>query len=68
MKKRLLSSAIAVAVAVPAHAAVLVGSYGASSTLGQVASPTTINSVRYNPAAGYLALDTQNGENVRFGY
>lgn len=68
MKKQLLSTAIAVAIAVPAQAAVLVGNYGASTTLGQVASPTTINSVRYNPAAGYIALDTKNGENLRFGY
>lgn len=68
MKKQLLSSAIALAIAAPAQAAVLVGNYGASTTLGQVATPTTINSVRYNPAAGYLALDHKNGEDMRFGY
>jgi len=68
MKKQLLCSAITLALAAPAQAAVLIGSYGASTTLGQVASPTTINSVRYNPAAGYIALDINNNESMRFGY
>lgn len=68
MKKQFLSSAIALAISAPVQAAVLIGNYGASTTLGQVATPVTINSVLFNPAAGYLALDHKNGEDLRLGY
>lgn len=68
MKKQLLSCAIALTLSAPASAAVLIGNYGASTTLGQIASPATLNAVRYNPAAAYLALDAQDQETLRVGY
>ncbi|WP_417595208.1 conjugal transfer protein TraF [Oceanospirillum sp.] len=67
MKKNILTAAVTLALSGPAFSAVVVGNYGASTTLGQVASPTTVNSVLYNPAAGYLVLDTEE-ESVRLGY
>lgn len=68
MKKQLLSLAVASVISAPAFAAMPVGSFGAATTLGQTASPTTINSVRFNPAAGYLVVDHEDGEKVRLGY
>ena len=68
MKKQLLSLAVASAISAPAFATMPVGNYGAATTLGQTASPTTINSVRFNPAAGYIAVDHEDGEKVRWGY
>lgn len=53
---------------IPAFAAVLIGSYGSASTMGPAASPANLNSVRYNPAAGFIILDRKSGEAVRFGY
>lgn len=68
MKKQLLSLAVASVISAPAFAAMPVGSFGAATTLGQTASPTTINSVRFNPASGYIAVDHEDGEKVRLGY
>lgn len=68
MKKQLLALAVASVVTAPAFAAMPVGSYGAATTLGQTASPTTINSVRFNPAAGYLSIDHKGREKARVGY
>ncbi len=51
-----------------ASSAVLIGSHGSSSTMGSVAIPENLNSVRYNPAAGFLVLDRKAGEVIRFGY
>lgn len=51
-----------------ASSAVLIGSYGSSSTMGSVAIPDNLNSIRYNPAAGFLVLDRKSGEAIRFGY
>lgn len=51
-----------------ASSAVLIGSYGSSSTMGSVAIPENLNSIRYNPAAGFLVLDRKAGEAIRFGY
>ncbi|WP_176330185.1 conjugal transfer protein TraF [Oceanospirillum sanctuarii] len=68
MKKQLLALAVASVVTAPAFAAMPVGTYGAATTLGQTASPVTINSVRFNPAAGYLVVDHEDGEKVRLGY
>lgn len=68
MKKQLLALAVASTFATSAYAAMPVGSFGAATTLGQTASPVTINSTRFNPAAGYLVIDHEDGEKVRFGY
>lgn len=68
MKKQILAVSITAALSSPVFASIPLATYGASTTLGQTASPITINSVRYNPAAGYAVLDHDSNEQVRFGY
>ncbi|OPX55272.1 plasmid transfer operon, TraF, protein [Oceanospirillum multiglobuliferum] len=68
MKKHLLATAAIAALPIAAQAAMPIGSFGSATTLGQGANPQTLNSTRYNPAAGYLMIDHEAKEKLRFGY